>query len=705
LVVARTTHVVLAVTCAVLLVLSTAVRAHGTTSANRSPGSLFFTSGRNEGSHVVNADGSGLRQVTREGVARLSPDGTRIAYVRISSRDSLGFELVSELLVMHAMVRRPSRLAAGKYLARLDGFAWAPDSKRLAYWGDSNGTSALFVVPISGGRPKRIALRTGTISQQLPDGPPQWSPDGRWILYRKGHALWIVHPNGRGSRRLVPDDVTSAGWAPDSRRIVYGLGYGQAEGVYVRDIRRPRPRTVLEKGVAFELDWAPRGNRILVHFGTPWLVNADGTGLTRLLDLQALGYGFSHNFSWSPNGRAIAFSSSRSPRSHVFAEGDIFVLDVDSGELHRATEGLHYGYSNGLYEWTPRSRAAESVPGTATSWAIPSDSVDRGNVLDTTAPVDQLAADGSRVAIAYRTRERKCLEVWDPLERMVTRLGRGPCGPLATSSPPPFNDLALAGTRVGFAEFNRCGMRSHCYTLTTATLEQPAPAYAGGLCPSYEPYYCHRLPLADVRGDGSLIAFDSWSGVEAVCDRPPCDTGKHDGELWTVRHGAESATRIASSAGELTVLGVDDERILVREGDAIVSVFSGGGSRMRSVTVPNLRGAKLQGPDLAALTSEGVQHYDASTGELRHNWPIASAAAAELVDLHAGIALYLVGTTVHMLRLADGRQAAIAAPGPAPVRAQLDDSGLFYSFGIGQGPHQGRVVFVPFAELLRDAHL
>lgn len=662
--------------------------------------SLTFWSARDNGSYVVNGNGSGLRQVTKEGIARISPNGKWIAFVRVTTRSSLGFDERSELKLIETKSGHQRRLAEGKYLGRLAAFAWAPDSKRLAYFGDSGGTSALFVVPIRGGRPKRVALRTGELSATFTSAP-RWSPDGRWILFGY-HGLQIVHPDGRGLRTLASGPVTASSWAPDSRRVVYGLGYGVAEGVYIRDLRRHVDRVVRREGIAFELEWAPRGERILIDFGNPWVVKADGSGLTRLIDLQGSGFGFSYNFTWSPNGQAIAFSSSRGPRSNAGSVGDIYVLDIASREVHSATQGFHYGYSNGVYEWTPRSRSAERIRGWATSWAIPTDSLEQQRVLRTTAPIAQLSADGSRVAIAYRTSELKCLEIWNPVVHQLTRISRGPCGSYGSPPPSPFSDLALAGTRAGFAWFNPCGMRSNCYMLTTASLEQPAPVYAGGLCPSWAPFNCDRLPIGDVRGDGSLLAFDSWTGLEALCRREPCATDKRDGQLWTIRNGSDTATLITTAPGELTVLSVDDERILVREGDAIVSVFSSSGTRTRSVTVPGLRSAQFQGPDLTVLTTNGLQHYNAANGDLRKVWNIGDAAAAELLDVHAGIALYLVGTTVHLLRLSDGRHRAIAAAGTGPVKAQLDDAGLFYSFGVDDGPYKGRVVFVPNAELFSD---
>jgi len=51
------------------------------------------------------------------------------------------------------------------------------------------------------------------------------------------------------------------------------------------------------------------------------------------------------------------------------------------------------------------------------------------------------------------------------------------------------------------------------------------------------------------------------------------------------------------------------------------------------------------------------------------------------------------------LRLSDGREAVVDAPGTGPVLAQMESSRLFYSYTAGDPRYPGRVVFVPFDHL------
>src|SRR5438270_749772 len=75
-------------------------------------------------------------------------------------------------------------------------------------------------------------------------------------------------------------------------------------------------------------------------------------------------------------------------------------------------------------------------------------------------------------------------------------------------------------------------------------------------------------------------------------------------------------------------------------------------------------------------------------------------AALRLADYQAGIAVYVVGHGIHLLRLSDKRDVTIAAPGLGPVHVQLEQSGLFYSYRPAPSPTRGRVAFMPMAAVL-----
>jgi Tol biopolymer transport system component len=138
------------------------------------------------------------------------------------------------------VVLRAPDFAAGYY-----GAVFSPDGSRLAYVRENSplskpaGGHALFVASANGGRPRQItpwALDGG-------DGP-DWSPDGKWILFRsyeggaKQSQIYVVRPNGTGLRALthfpVPTQLLSASYSPDGKWItVAKTGVGEEPDVFV----------------------------------------------------------------------------------------------------------------------------------------------------------------------------------------------------------------------------------------------------------------------------------------------------------------------------------------------------------------------------------------------------------------------------------------------------------------------------------------
>src|SRR3989339_1977111 len=71
---------------------------------------------------------------------------------------------------------------------------FSPDGTQIAFIGEYDGNREVYVVPNTGGEPKRI-----TYSMDIPGvadrmGPDkiimQWSKDGQKILYRSRHEMW-----------------------------------------------------------------------------------------------------------------------------------------------------------------------------------------------------------------------------------------------------------------------------------------------------------------------------------------------------------------------------------------------------------------------------------------------------------------------------------------------------------------------------------
>lgn len=628
------------------------------------PGALAVRSDRDGayGYYAVDAGGRRMKRLLPGEADALawSPDGKRIAFTREGDA----------VFVVRADGRGLRRLATGA--AVYGGLAWSPDGTRIAV----ETAAGLAVLDVRTGR--RRQLTTARADE------PRWSPDGETIAYTLDDRLWLIRSDGSARRKLVARCCAGdATWSPDGRRLAFELNdrRGNTE-LAVVDADGKGRRRIVPPGVGLVLEprWSPRGD-LIAFTGSKgvYVVRPDGTGRRRIGTLAAIGAA-----AWSADARLLAVTAGvpqfRPPL-------DVWVIRVADGRERRVTRGRAYGYSSVAVEWHPRGLPLERVPGPLVSPEVPSDSVREGNVLKTSRVVSRLAADGSRVAVAYAAAGSagNCVETWDPLADSLVRF-YSDCEAL---------DIALAGERLAWIDYHPIGAGTDSFGLLTATPAARAPVQASGICdtPSIRPHPCN-LPLLDLEGEGSLLAFDSSD--KACRYYRDCPTApRRNGTLWRL-DGAQ-AVEIGSSEEELTVLAVDDGRILVDEGGAALVVRDASGTALRTFSFPDgFRGGALEGSDLVVQTASAVEHYDVDTGALLHAWPVA--ADARLENVQSGTAAYVAGTEVHLLRLADGAENTIEAAA-GPVHARIEAPGLFYSSTASDTEYPGRLTFVPLSEL------
>jgi Tol biopolymer transport system component len=147
------------------------------------------------------------------------------------------------------------------------------------------------------------------------------SPDGRRIVFtslRDGDLdLYVMDADGRNVRRLTDAPGYDGGpfFSWDGRFIVFRAS-------------RPEGREELEDYRALLGRGLVRPRRLDIY-----LMNADGTGLTRVTRLAGANFApFMH-----PNGRQIAFSSNlHDPAGRSFA---LYLVNVDGSGLERLTWG------------------------------------------------------------------------------------------------------------------------------------------------------------------------------------------------------------------------------------------------------------------------------------------------------------------------------------------------------------------------------
>jgi hypothetical protein len=219
------------------------------------------------------------------------------------------------------------------------GFSWSPDGTRIAFVsGDFQGGFSVVVVKADGSGATTVSADASA------DAPPSWSPDGTELAFATTNAtdIAVAKADGSGRRLLVQDASrdTAPSWSPDGsqiaffrdafgRFVLYAIG---ANGSSLRQLSQTQAEWTSPPA------WSPDGSRLTFGGSEPigydrygvysrqnvYTVGADGVGERRLTDSASLGAGSTP--LWSPDGRRIAFLSSRGGYS---AGSQLFVMNQD----------------------------------------------------------------------------------------------------------------------------------------------------------------------------------------------------------------------------------------------------------------------------------------------------------------------------------------------------------------------------------------
>ena len=152
--------------------------------------------------YVMNADGTNQQRVTSssqvEGDIAWSPDGTDLAFARWVE----GRSQVSDIYLIRTDGSNERRLTHGPGENKHP--SWSPDGRLLAFQSSrspdgrtsSLNESDIYAMNADGTDPRRL-----TIGPEL-DWEPEWSPDGKAIVFSSEGTIYVMRPDGNELARI-----------------------------------------------------------------------------------------------------------------------------------------------------------------------------------------------------------------------------------------------------------------------------------------------------------------------------------------------------------------------------------------------------------------------------------------------------------------------------------------------------------------------
>jgi TolB protein len=235
--------------------------------------------------YVTDYDGANPRRITINRTLNItpnwSPDGRSIAYT--SYRSGVPDVLISNIYA--GTMEQPTKGVGQNWLP-----VFSPDGTRIAFVSNRDGQSEIYV-----------ANRDGSNMMRLTNNPaiestPTWSPQGNQIAFTSERTgtpqIYVVNVDGSGLRRISSESYADrATWSPPPlNEIAFSAKTGPGFDIKILNI---------------------------------------GTGETRQI---TFGEGTNESPAWAPNGRHLAFMSTRAGRSQIFT------VDRDGKNLRQITK-------------------------------------------------------------------------------------------------------------------------------------------------------------------------------------------------------------------------------------------------------------------------------------------------------------------------------------------------------------------------------
>jgi len=265
---------------------------------------------------------------------RFSPDTKRLAYLQ----DYQGDEKF-DIFIRDLESNESKNITPDTDEAILPFIRWSPDGKMIASASNKSGKFSVYSMPSDGGEAQLLCEHT------YDDSDPQWSPDGKWILFTsqtKGqdHGVFIVPSDGGEALQLGdehgPLDASMPDWSPDSRRIAFATTSRGMSDISIFDLASHRIEWLTDPiHECYSPCWSPDGQRIAYRENHDGNILIAVQRLGREKRIFQVGPGVHTQLAFTPDSRYLAFTFS-GPRNSL----DLWILDIKEEKPRRLTNSL-----------------------------------------------------------------------------------------------------------------------------------------------------------------------------------------------------------------------------------------------------------------------------------------------------------------------------------------------------------------------------
>ena len=242
---------------------------------------------------------SDMMAMHRISEVQISPDGAWVLY-RVATPDMEANRIPGNLWMVRADGSEPPRQLTRS--GRDSGARWSPEGQRIAFASTRDGASQIYVITVAGGEATKItSLSTGA-------SDPAWSPDGKWLAFASE-----VYPDCKDDACNAKRDADEAADKSNARiydRLLYRHWTTWSEHkrshIFVQAADGSSPARDLIPGTDYDVPVVQRGGPV--------------------------------HFSWSPDGKEIAFNAVLDKNEAWSTNGEILTVPVAGGSTTTLTK-------------------------------------------------------------------------------------------------------------------------------------------------------------------------------------------------------------------------------------------------------------------------------------------------------------------------------------------------------------------------------